>query len=109
MENSTTYKCKYCAKDTGHEKGTVNFELLIPENIIPVEALKLKYAGFYKFGHHHFCDTRCYNLKVLDDAIQDFELSLLNPEQHFLKNTDIDKAKETLHNLKMFKDTLINS
>ncbi|APH05848.1 hypothetical protein [Bacillus weihaiensis] len=105
------YKCLNCNTETNIENSEQEkiFKLIIPNEIVPNDSLELVYANHYKFGHHKFCNEKCYNLKVLDNAINDLTHSLNFPEDHFLPlhfDRDISKAKDTLIKLKEFKETL---
>ncbi|MGP7815568.1 hypothetical protein ACTXGU_00240 [Niallia sp. 01092] len=104
------YKCRYCNNVTGVSKGEKNYSLVIPEDIVPRDAFEQVYANSYKYEHHHFCNWKCYNLKVLDNAINALSKTLVFPEENFLPlhmERDIDKAKCTLNKLVAFKETLI--
>lgn len=104
------YKCLYCRKPTNRLRSEIEYNLVIPEEIAPKDGLEHLYANQYKYGHHKFCDWKCYNLKVLDNAIDGLSYSLQFPEDHFLPlhiNKDIEKAKVTLSKLKEFKEKLL--
>jgi hypothetical protein len=104
------HKCLFCNKPTNLVRDEKNYPLVIPDDIIPRDALELVFAGNYKYSHHKFCDWKCYNLKVLDNAINNLSHSLEYPEEHFLPvnlDKDIPKAKNTLRKLENFKETLI--
>jgi hypothetical protein len=73
--------------------------------------LDFMFANNYKYSHHKFCDWKCYNLQVLDNAINNLSHSLAFPEEHYLPtqlDKDLPKAKETLRKLKDFKTQLEN-
>ncbi|MDM5199240.1 hypothetical protein QUF79_14560 [Fictibacillus enclensis] len=104
------YKCKNCGNLTGHNKeSNLKFPIIIPDHIAPIEAIEKLYAGYYKYGHHNFCDKKCFNLKLIDDMINHLSLSLMMPEEHFLpkdRESNIVKARETLNKLNEFKSIL---
>ncbi|MDM5212652.1 hypothetical protein QUF94_14585 [Peribacillus sp. NJ4] len=106
MAIEKAYRCLYCNCPTIRQRDEVEFKLITPLDIAPREALELINAKEYKYIHHQLCDSKCYNLKVVDNAINGLSFALLNPEDHFLPlnlDKDIEKAENSLFKLKEFK------
>lgn len=103
-------KCLYCNKPINKLVEEKKYELIIPSDIAPKEGLELLYADRYKYQHNKFCDEKCYNLKVIDEAINHLQQSLMFPEEHFLPrhiNDDIKNAEVTIKKLEQFKENLL--
>lgn len=113
MQFERKYKCSYCNNYTNLTRDDeVVYDLVIPNDIIPKEAVELLFANYYKYGHHKFCNWKCYNNKVVDDIVNYLNNSLLLPEQHFLPlniDRDIAKTRNTITKLKDFKEDVIKN